>query len=125
MKIRKKIRSIAVILFTVILTLNSVSAEASGLRITKELDEREFVTPSDDEILEHIGGDVTEPARPMKDESPTHAYRQVTTIITNATCTTAGKKEIKCANPGCKEHPRRTETIPPKGHDIVYEGPQA
>lgn len=121
MKIRKKIRSIAVILFTVILTLNSVSAEASGLRITKELDESDFITPSDDEILEHIGGGASEPARPMKDESPTHAYREKRTQIKAATCTSTGQDRISCANPGCSIHPSRVETTPKLGHNLRYE----
>ena len=121
MKFKRMVKSIAVIMFTAVLTLDSVSANASGLKLNTGNESEEVGSLGDlEKEVESIGGGSGDVASPMKDESPTHAYRPKETILKAATCTSAGKKQVSCANPGCTIHASRVETIPALGHNLVY-----
>ncbi len=48
-----------------------------------------------------------------------HNFSTTAEVITNATCTTPGKKAYKCQNPGCTEY-KDEYVIYPTGHKVTY-----
>lgn len=100
MKIRKKIRSIAVILFTVILALNSVSAEASGLKLFNGKSLIDVDEAEKEKGVEFDGAIGTHEYVPVDPGLDSHTFRSGGRVETTAgTCVTQGTKKVYCGYP--------------------------